>query len=330
MSRNRFVFCLLLLFSKAVSAQQDFNQTINQVVQEAVEIGVNTIKWDWEASGYGGYILVKKKDLNADGIQDLIVRYTVLGEGHGWDVYYGVENGKYTSSKQASGVPTEILYENSRVNDDGSISYWFDSRQGAYEAYLTEYKFGKKFFKRNDFIVDPSTIYPSGENPEWAKKELEDKLEKYSLINWSDFQNISKSRSSKGSPETLIVQGVLLSDWISGETANWEKLDLLKSSTANGYLRFEGDKSKVNETFSSSSALNMLSGKEIQPQELNSQKNNNSILDNRNPPSDNYLQSEQKESESEKKFSLPWFIAGVLLVGTFFFLLKTFKGKSTY
>lgn len=61
MSRNRLFFCLLLLFSKAASAQQDFNQTINQVVQEAVEIGVNTIKWDWEASGYGGYILVKKR-----------------------------------------------------------------------------------------------------------------------------------------------------------------------------------------------------------------------------------------------------------------------------
>lgn len=329
MSRNRLVFCLLLLFSKAVSAQQDFNQIINQVVQEAVEIGVNTIKWDWEASGYGGYILAKNKDLNADEIQDLIVRSTVLGEGHGWDVYYGVENGKYTSSKQASGVPTAILYEKSRVNDDGSISYWFDSRQGAYEAYLTEYKFGKKSFKRNDFIVDPSTIYPSGETPEWAKKELEEKFENYSLINWSDFQNVSKSRSSKGSPETLIVQGVLLSDWISGEAVNWEQLDLMKSSIANGYLRFEGDKSKINETFSSSSALNLLSGKEIQPEELNNQKNNNSILDNRNPPSDNYLQSEQKESESEKKSLLPWIIAGVLLVGIFFFLLKTFKGKST-
>lgn len=316
--------------SGPANAQYDYNQIINEVAQKAVELGSKTTNWDWEASGHGGYILMKNKDLNEDGFQDLIVKSTVLGEGFGWDVYYGKSNKKYNPAKKAGGLPQSILHSKGVINEDGSISYFFDSRQGSYEAYLTEYQFTKNAFKKSDFMVDPSTIYQNEETPEWVKKELEGKLDKYKLINWSDFQEASKSRSSNGLPETLIVQGVLLSGWLSGGAVKWEQLDLLKSSTANGYLRFEGDKSKINETFSSSSALNLLSGKKNQPEERNKQKRNNIISSHRNLPSANHLQSERKESESEKKASnLPWIIAGVLLAGILALLFKTFKGKST-
>jgi len=37
----------------------------------------------------------------------------------------------------------------------------------------------------------------------------------------------------------------------------------------------------------------------------------------------------QKKSKSEKKSSLPWIVAGVLLVGILLLLFKVFKGKST-
>ena len=39
--------------------------------------------------------------------------------------------------------------------------------------------------------------------------------------------------------------------------------------------------------------------------------------------------AEEKTPEPEKKSSLPWIIAGVLLVGILALLLKAFKGKST-
>jgi len=163
MSRIRLTLLFLLLSVLVARAHNDEAQVVDQLVQDVVDIGSKTTKWDWEASGYGGYILKHYKDLNLDGLQDVIIRATIFGEGSGWSVYYGRPEGGYAKEAAVNNLSQSILIAEGIANEDGSVSYFFDSRKGSYEAYLTEYQFIDKGAVTKTVMVDPATIYPFSE-----------------------------------------------------------------------------------------------------------------------------------------------------------------------
>jgi len=148
------------------------------------------------------------------------------------------------------------------------------------------------------------------------------------LVNWSDFQKVSKLRASKGFPETLKVKAIHISDWFAGNI-EWNELDLLKSSTANGYLRFEGDEGIIDRDFSSQKARDLLSKKRGQlrvrdGQEQFFDKSQNLSREKRS----SLIQSDSKKSEPVKDLShIFGIISAVLLVGVIaFFAFKKWAG----